>query len=60
MCASVHPWAIDLVEVGHALASMRSARVTDPSVGLDAALTALSGRIRLRRAGFRESVITDL
>ena len=43
--------AIDLVEVGHALASMRSAQVTDPSVGLDAALTALSGRIRLHEGG---------
>ena len=54
--------AIDLVEVGHALASMRSAQVTDPSVGLDAALTALSGRIRLHEGGSStpESVITDL
>ena len=54
--------AIDLVEVGHALALMRSAQVTDPSVGLDAALTALSGRIRLHEGGSStpESVITDL
>ena len=52
--------AIDLV--GGALASMRSAQVTDPSVGLDAALTALSGRIRLHEGGSStpESVITDL
>ena len=44
------------------LASMRSAQVTDPGVGLDAALTALSGRIRLHEGGSStpESVITDL
>ena len=54
--------AIDLVEVGHVLASMRGAQVTDPRVGLDAALTALSGRIRLHEGGSStpESVITDL
>ena len=54
--------AIDLVEVAHALASMRSAEVVDPSVGLDAALTALSGRIRLHEGGSStpESVITEL
>ena len=34
--------AIDLVEVGHALASMRGTDVTDSTVGLDAALTSLS------------------
>ena len=49
-------------EVGHALASMRGTDVTDPTVGLDAALTALSGRIRLHEGGSStpESVITDL
>ncbi len=54
--------AIDLVEVGHTLAAMRGAEVTDPAVGLDAALTALSGRIRLHEGGSStpESVITDL
>lgn len=54
--------AIDLVEVAHALASMRSAEVVDPTVGLDAALTALSGRIRLHEGGSStpESVITEL
>ena len=54
--------AIDLVEVGHALASMRGTDVTDPTVGLDAALTSLSGRIRLHEGGSStpESVITDL
>ena len=54
--------AIDLVEVGHALAAMRGAEVTASDVGLDAALTALSGRIRLHEGGSStpESVITDL
>ncbi|MEM9200289.1 MAG: MoxR family ATPase [Actinomycetota bacterium] len=54
--------AIDLVEVGHALASMRGLDPTDAAVGLDAALTALSGRIRLHEGGSAtpESVITDL
>ena len=54
--------AIDLVEVGHALAAMRGTEVTDPDVGLDAALTALSGRIRLHEGGSStpESVITAL
>ena len=54
--------AIDLVEVAHTLASMRSAEVVDPTVGLDAALTALSGRIRLHEGGSStpESVITEL
>jgi MoxR-like ATPase len=54
--------AIDLVEVGHALAAMRGAEVTASDIGLDAALTALSGRIRLHEGGSStpESVITDL
>ena len=48
MCASVHPCAGDRSgRGGPRTAPMRSAQVTDPSVGLDAALTALSGRIRL-------------
>ena len=54
--------AIDLVEVAHSLAAMRSFDVVDPTVGLDAALTALSGRIRLHEGGSStpESVITEL
>lgn len=54
--------AIDLVEVAHALAAMRETEPTDPAVGLDAALTALSGRIRLHEGGSStpESVITEL
>lgn len=54
--------AIDLVEVATQLAKMRGLEPTDPTTGLDAALTALSGRIRLHEGGSStpESVITDL
>jgi len=54
--------AIDLVEVAHRLAALRGVAPTDPEVGLDAALVALSGRIRLHEGGEQtpESVITEL
>ncbi len=54
--------AIDLVEVAHQLAAMRSLPVDDADLGLDAALTALSGRIRLHEGGDKtpENVITEL
>ena len=54
--------AIDLVEVATRLARIRGADVTDPDVGLDAALVALSGRIRLHEGGETtpEDVIRDL
>jgi MoxR-like ATPase len=54
--------AIDLVEVAHRLAALRGVPSTDPAVGLDAALVALSGRIRLHEGGGHtpESVITEL
>ncbi|MEM9464329.1 MAG: MoxR family ATPase [Actinomycetota bacterium] len=54
--------AIDLVEVGHTLAAMRGTEVIDPAVGLDAALTSLSGRVRLHEGGSSspESVISEL
>ena len=54
--------AIDLVEVAHQLAAMRSLPVDDSDLGLDAALTALSGRIRLHEGGDKtpENVITEL
>ncbi len=54
--------AIDLVEVGHQLASLRGTVPTDPDTGLDAALVALSGRIRLHEGGSQtaEEVITEL
>ena len=54
--------AIDLVEVAGRLAGIRETGVDDPTVGLDAALVALSGRIRLHEGGDAtpEDVITDL
>ena len=54
--------AIDLVEVATRLAAIRGTEVTDPEVGLDAALVALSGRIRLHEGGDTqpEDVIRDL
>lgn len=39
--------AIDLVLIGGRLAELRGVPPTDPDVGIDAALTALAGRIRL-------------
>jgi MoxR-like ATPase len=54
--------AIDLVEVAGRLAGIRNTTVTDPEIGLDAALVSLSGRIRLHESGDRqpEDVIRDL
>jgi MoxR-like ATPase len=43
--------AIDLVEVARRLAAIRGTTADDPEVGLDAALVALSGRIRLHEGG---------
>ncbi|MEZ5167833.1 MAG: MoxR family ATPase [Acidimicrobiales bacterium] len=54
--------AIDLVEVAARLAGIRGLPVEDPEVGLDAALVALSGRIRLHEGGDTtpEDVIREL
>jgi len=54
--------AIDQVEVARRLAVIRGLGIDDPDVGLDAALVALSGRIRLHEGGDRtpEDVIRDL
>ena len=54
--------AIDLVLVAHELAALRSTEVLDPGVTLDAALLALSGRIRMREGAKRtpEDVVTEL
>lgn len=54
--------AIDLVEVALRLAELRGRSPLDPGVGLDAALVALSGRIRLHEGGDRrpEDVVTEL
>lgn len=54
--------AIDTVAVAASLASLRGSSATDPTVGLDAALVALSGRLRLREGCARraEDIVTEL
>jgi MoxR-like ATPase len=54
--------AIDMAAVAVSLASVRSSKVTDPGVGLDAALVALSGRVRVREGSARtsEEIISEL
>jgi MoxR-like ATPase len=54
--------AIDLVTVADQLAGLRGTDATDEVVGLDAALAALSGRVRVREGCGRsaEDVVRDL
>ena len=54
--------AIDMSAVASSLASVRSSNVNDPAVSLDAALVALSGRVRVREGSSRtsEEIITEL
>lgn len=54
--------ALDATAVAQSLAQVRGRRVEDKSVGLDAALVALSGRVRVREGSSRtaEDVITEL
>jgi MoxR-like ATPase len=54
--------AIDTAVVARSLAGLRGAPVTDPAVGLDAALIALSGRVRVREGSNRssEDIVTEL
>jgi MoxR-like ATPase len=54
--------AIDMVVVADRLARLRGVPQTDPGVGLDAALAALTGRIRVQEGGERsaEEIITEL
>jgi MoxR-like ATPase len=54
--------AIDATAVAASLSTLRGVAPTDPAVGLDAALIALSGRIRLREGVARtaEEVVTEL
>ena len=54
--------AIDLARLATALAARRGVDVTDWRVGLDAALVALSGRIRLSESGTRapEDIVREL
>jgi MoxR-like ATPase len=54
--------AIDMVMVANSLAAIRDAEPHTPSVSLDAALVALSGRVRLREGTSRtsEDIIREL
>ena len=54
--------AIDATAVAASLSELRGLPVANPSVGLDAAMIALSGRIRLREGSSRtaEEIITEL
>ena len=54
--------AIDMTAVASSLASVRASTVQDPAVSLDAALVALSGRVRVREGSSRtsEDIITEL
>ena len=54
--------ALDIAAILPSLASLRGGTPTDPSLGLDAALVALSGRVRLRDGSSRstEGIITEL
>ena len=54
--------AIDAAKVAATLSGVRNLSPIDPSVGLDAALVALSGRVRVREGSMRtsEEIITDL
>jgi MoxR-like ATPase len=54
--------AIDTAAVAASLSQLRGLPATNPSVGLDAALVALSGRVRLREGATRttEEIITEL
>ena len=54
--------AIDTVAVAGSLSGLRGLPVTDDTLGLDAALVALSGRLRLREGCNRspESIVTEL
>lgn len=54
--------AIDMAAVASSLAEVRGSTVLDPGVGLDAALVALSGRVRVREGCPRsaEDVVREL
>jgi MoxR-like ATPase len=54
--------AIDMTAVASSLASVRASTVNNPTVSLDAALVALSGRVRVREGSSRtsEDIITEL
>ncbi|CAB4594818.1 unannotated protein [freshwater metagenome] len=54
--------AVDFAKVAVSLAELRETKITNPSVGLDAALVALSGRVRVREGNSRtaEDIVTEI
>jgi MoxR-like ATPase len=54
--------AVDFAKVAVSLAELRESTVDQPSVGVDAALVALSGRVRVREGGVRtsEEIVTEI
>jgi MoxR-like ATPase len=54
--------AVDFAKVAVSLAELRESTVEQPSVGVDAALVALSGRVRVREGGMRtsEEIVTEI
>ncbi len=54
--------AVDFAKVAVSLAQLRDLTVHDPSVGVDAALVALSGRVRVREGSVRtaEEIVTEI
>ncbi|CAB4608407.1 unannotated protein [freshwater metagenome] len=54
--------AVDFAKVAVSLAELRETNITNPSVGLDAALVALSGRVRVREGNSRtaEDIVTEI
>jgi len=54
--------SIDMAAVAKSLAALRSSTIADAGVGLDAALVALSGRVRVREGSTRtaEDIVTEL
>ena len=54
--------AVDCAKVAHSLAELRGESMTSAVVGIDAALVALSGRVRVREGSVRtaEEIITEI
>lgn len=54
--------AVDFAKVAVSLASLRESTINNPSVGVDAALVALSGRVRVREGSVRtpEEIVTEI
>ena len=54
--------AVDFAKVAVSLAELREANIENPSVGVDSALVALSGRVRVREGSVRtaEEIVTEI